>query len=56
MAQKYKQEKRLNYVEIFVVVVKFISYKCFFAIGVKRNYQMHDINVFLAFLYGFSMR
>lgn len=34
-------------------MVKPISYKCFFALEVKRSYQIHHLDRVTAFLYGF---
>ncbi len=49
----YKQKEGLNYLETFAAVVKPMSYKCLFAVGVKRKYWICHIDVVTAFLYGF---
>ena len=53
VAPGYKQEKSLNYLEKFTAVVKLISYKCFFAVEIKRRYQIRHMNVVTAFFYEF---
>lgn len=51
VVHRYKQEERLDYVEMFVAVVKPISYKYLFAVRVKRGYRIRHINIVMAFLY-----
>ena len=53
VAHGYKQEKGLDYVKTFAAVVKPMSYKCLFAVGVKRGYRIRHMDVVTAFLYGF---
>ena len=53
VAHGYKQEEGLDYVETFAAVVKPMSYKCLFAVGVKRGYRIRHMDVVTAFLYGF---
>ena len=53
VAHGYKQEEGLDYVETFAAVVKPMSYKCLFAVGVKRGYWIRHMDVVTAFLYGF---
>ncbi len=53
VAYRYKQEEGLDYVEIFAAVVKPMSYKCLFAVGVKRGYRIRYMDVVTAFLYNF---
>ncbi len=53
VAHNYKQEERLDYVEMFVAVIKPMSYKCLFVVGVKRGYRICHIDVVTTFLYGF---
>ena len=53
VAHGYKQEEGLDYVETFAAVVKPMSYKCLFAVGVKRSYRIRHMDVVTAFLYGF---
>lgn len=38
---------------MFATVVKPMSYKCLFALGVKRGYWIRHMDVVTAFLYGF---
>ena len=52
-AHRYKQEESLDYVETFAAVVKHMSYKCLFAVGVKRGYWICYMDMVTAFLYGF---
>ena len=53
MVHDSKQQKKLDYVDIFAVVVKSMFYKCFMAMNVKRDYKIHHINVVTVFLYDF---
>ena len=53
IAHGYLPEGGLDYVETFVAVVKLMSYKCLFAMGVKRGYRIRHMNVVTAFLYCF---
>ncbi len=53
IAHRYKQDEGLNHVETFAAVVKPMSYKCLFAVGVKRGYWIRHMDVITAFLYGF---
>ncbi len=53
VAHRYKQEERLDYIETLAAVVKPMSYKCLFALGVKRGYRIRHIDVVKAFLYNF---
>lgn len=53
VAHSYKQEKKLDFVEIFTTVVEPMSYKCFFAVGVKRGYWICHIDIVTAFFYNF---
>ncbi len=53
VAHGYKQEKGLDYIETLAEVVKPMSYKCFFAVRVKRSYRIRHMDVVTAFLYGF---
>ena len=45
------QREELNYNEIFVLVVKFISYKALFALAATLNWDLKQINVKIVFLY-----
>ena len=49
----YKQQEGLDYLETFAAVVKPMSYKCLFALSVKRGYKIRHMDVVTAFLYGF---
>ncbi len=49
----YKLKEGLDYVETFAAVVKPMSNKCLFALGVQRGYRMRRMDVVTAFLYGF---
>lgn len=53
IAYRYKEEKKIDYVEIFMVIIKLMSYKKFFIIKVKYNYWICHINIIKAFLYSF---
>ena len=53
VAHRYKQEEGFDYVKTFTAVVQPISYKCFFAVEIKRDYRIRYIDVVTAFLYGF---
>ena len=47
----FEQVKGLDYYEIFLVVVKFMSYKVIFAIAAANNWDIEQMNVKTAFLY-----
>lgn len=49
----YKQQEGLDYVDTFATVVKPVSYKALFGIGVKRGLTIRHMDVVTAFLYGF---
>ena len=53
VAHGYKKEKGLDYIETFAAVVKRMSYKCLFAVGVKRSHRICHMDVVTAFLYSF---
>lgn len=48
-----KQQEGLDYVNTFATVVKPVSYKALFGIGVKRGLTIRHMDVVTAFLYGF---
>ena len=45
------QREELDYNEIFVLVVKFMSYKALFALAAALNWDLKQINVKIVFLY-----
>jgi hypothetical protein len=47
----FKQRHEVDYDEIFVSVVKFVSYKTFMTISIIRELQIRHMNVVIAFLY-----
>ena len=49
----YKQEKSLDFKDTFTAVIKPMSYKTMMAVGVKRGYKIHHMDVVAAFLYGY---
>lgn len=49
----YKKEEKLDYIKIFVVIVKSRGDKCFFAIQAKHSYFIYYIDGVIAFLYNF---
>ncbi len=53
VAHRYKQEEGLEDVKTFAAVVKLMSYRCLFAVGVKRGCWTRYMDVVTAFLYGF---
>ena len=46
-------KKGVDYLERFTTVVKTVSYKYFFAIGVKQGLKIRHMDVVTAFIYGF---
>lgn len=52
----YKQQKKLNYVETFIAMVKSMFYKYSMGINVKRGYRILYINVVIVFFMNFSMK
>lgn len=53
LSHGYKQQEGLDYVDTFANVVKPVSYKALFEIGVKRGLTIRHMDVVTAFLYGF---
>lgn len=53
IAHVFKQKEDIDFVKIFVAVIKPMSYKCFFDINVKYKYKIRQRDVVTAFLYGF---
>lgn len=53
VAYGYKQEEGLDVIKTFGTVVKPMSHKCFFVVGVKCGYQIRQMDVVLVFLYDF---
>ncbi len=53
VAHGYKQEEGIHYVKTFAAVVKPMSYKCLFAVGVKCGYRIRHMDVVTAILYDF---
>ena len=48
----FKQRKGVNYNEIFAFVVKLMSYKAFFAIAAAHDWEIEQMDIKTAFLYG----
>jgi hypothetical protein len=48
----FEQEQGSDYTDTFASVVKPMSYKAIFAIAAARDYEIHQIDVKTAFLYG----
>ena len=48
----FKQQEGLNYYETFASVVKLISYKLLFVITAANDFEIKQIDVKTAFLYG----
>ena len=48
---EYSQREELDYNEIFVLVVKFMSYKALFALAATLNWDLKQMNVKIVFLY-----
>lgn len=53
IAHDFKQKEGIDFVEIFVAIVKRISLKYLFGIGIKRGYRIQQMDIVTAFLYGF---
>ena len=53
VVHKYKQENELNYLNIFVIVIKLLSYKFLMTISIKRDFKIKHKNVVIVFLYKF---
>jgi hypothetical protein len=51
MTHDFKQRHEVDFDEIFVSVVKFVSYKTLMTINIIRELQIRYINVVIAFLY-----
>lgn len=43
----------MDYIEIFVIIVKQMNYKYVFVIKVKYDYPIYYMNIVMAFLYSF---
>lgn len=50
VAHGYKQEEEIDYIESFAAVIKPMSNKCLFAIGVKYDYWIQHMIIITAFL------
>ena len=48
----FKQQKGLNYYKTFTLVVKLISYKLLFIIIAVNDFEIKQIDIKTAFLYG----
>lgn len=53
VAHSYKQEEKLDYIEIFAAVVNPMIYKCLFILEIKRGYWIRHIDIVIVFLYSF---
>lgn len=53
VAYGFKQEKSINFVKKFAVVIKSMLYKCLFRVSVKRRYKNWQMDIMTAFLYRF---
>ena len=49
---EFQQREGINYAETFASIVKPISYKAIFAIAAAKNWEVHQMDVKTAFLYG----
>lgn len=48
---EYKQEKSLDFKDIFAAIIKLILYKIMMAVKMKKKYTIHYMNVITAFFY-----
>ena len=48
----FQQREEINYAETFASVVKHMSYKAIFVLAYANNWEIHQIDVKTAFLYG----
>ncbi len=53
VANRYNQQPELDYTDTFASVVKPMSWKSMISVFAKKDYQMRQIDVITAFLYGF---
>ena len=51
IVHEYKQQKKVNYNEIWIEIVKFFSFRILFAIATKRRLQIQQMNIVIIFLY-----
>ena len=52
MVRDFEQRESINYNETFASVVKPMSYKAIFAIAAANDWEIHQMDVKSAFLYG----
>ena len=52
----FQQREGIDYPETFALVVKPMSYKAIFALVAAKNWEVHQMNVKTAFLYGLIER
>ena len=53
VVHEFKQKKELDFIDIFVFVVKSMFWKVMMTIFAKRDYRIRQMNVIIAFLYEF---
>lgn len=53
IANSFKQEESIDFVEIFANIVKLILYKYLFKVNIKQGYKIWQIDIITAFLYNF---
>ena len=51
IVHEYKQQKEINYNEIWIEIVKFFSFRILFAIAAERRLQIQQMNIVTVFLY-----
>ena len=52
MVRGFQQRERIDYAETFASVVKPMSHKAIFALVCANNWEIHQIDIKTAFLYG----
>ena len=53
VVHEFKQKKELDFIDIFVFVVKSMFWKVMMTVFAKRDYRIRQMNVIIAFLYEF---
>ena len=53
VVREFKQKKELDFIDIFVFVVKSMFWKVIRTVFAKRDYQIRQMNLIIAFLYEF---
>lgn len=52
IVRDFQQREGIDYAETFVLVVKLMSYKAIFALAAAKNWEVYQMDVKTAFLYG----